>query len=1272
MYNQACPILCVVDPTNDCPASVQPKCPAGRKFCGDGACHSTCKGVDNVCACGGLSPTKPALQPCMSGQLVNIPSIDPSLNATAKSNITNNLCASRLSLNTSDIGFTDSPLAANGRHAWLSCPALPPPFFTYKEPMFQSQYIYFAVQFLIVGVWHIYKRIKERSFAITDASKVSKLTNTTQKPIENSTPPNEKVSERNSLSTYESESANDVKPQSIFKGYCNDYFGLFVFITIQITTVVNLAHKRIRNYFRLRSDLTSSNVVQIETRRDAVILLEDDSQWLKRLHLIEKRLSGLFGLDTIVSTVPIHSSADNSTDSDVSYFEYQCIRYILDTSSLGFQQHQYDMGHTHQDYCSRTQGHTDKSAADLRNLIGLNFISVHVPSFPMALLEEFQAFFYLYQLMCLWVWFYFAYYYMGFVQLVVILVSALVKVYLRLKAENKVKSLAEYKSDCNVLRNSQWASISTVELVPGDVIEIAENLQLPCDAAILSGEVVIDESSLTGESMPIRKFPMANDPVIYRPQGASKNNTLFAGTTVLTATPLDMNGKVTALVTATGTSTDKGKLVQKILFPSEVSFIFNEHLKGVICILLLWGIICFGLSLWLMGRGDITSWFYGLFVISQVMSPLLPAALVVGQSVAAARLRSKSIFCVDLPRVMIAGKIRVFCFDKTGTLTKEGLDYYGMCVTGPAGTPHHINALPSIARLGVATCHSVTMINGRVIGNPVDAEQFRACGWEIRSGDQPGYLDTLQPPNQENMEPVHIVKRFEFIHARASMSVAVLDATTKHVHVFMKGAFERVKNSCIPRTLPIDYDARAASYAAEGCYVLAIAHRDLGPISLDELRELTRDDLERDCEFVGLLLFKNQLKPDTTDAIAELKDGDTRTVMITGDNALTGVYIARQCGMVPSGARVLLGDIIPGGNTNDVEWRDVDTERVITDINAELSTSKAFDALVRTNQMRHLLLQTRIFARMTPDGKVECVQLFMERAVTAMCGDGGNDCGALRVAHCGIALSEAEASIVSPFSTSIRSIFSCVELVRQGRAALATSFAGYKFLIMYGETMCFLELIQYYFTAVVPQWVWVLIDGFVTVGLSYALTQAKPATRLAPQRPTARLLGPETLVSTITQVIINLLFFACGVLLLFRQPWFLCNELTHLCLVNYGITLPQFINAAATFNFGYRFAVRVVCYTVMMAFVSYIILADPNPVGCWFRANCGDPDVLVELGYPRPTWYIERYNSPLGHNVLPRDFRWTIWGYTMAIARSIFFREWAKRRFPSKRLQITR
>ncbi|KAJ1932879.1 hypothetical protein FBU59_006221, partial [Linderina macrospora] len=333
-------------------------------------------------------------------------------------------------------------------------------------------------------------------------------------------------------------------------------------------------------------------------------------------------------------------------------------------------------------------------------------------------------------------------------------------------------------------------------------------------------------------------------------------------------------------------------------------------------------------------------------------------------------------------------------------------------------------------------------------------------------------------------------------------------------------------------------------------------------------------------------------------------------------------------------------------------------------------TAAAFDHLVEIEKIRQYLFDIRIFARMTPQGKVDCVNLHMERAITAMCGDGGNDCGALRAAHVGIALSESEASIVSPFSSSNRSIHSCVTLLRQGRAALATSFAGYKFLINYATTMSMLELTQFYFSVIVPQAVWIMVDSFIIVGLCIAITQAQTARKLAPSRPTARLIGVHTLASIWGQTVINYAFLFGMLGLLYRQSWFRCHEfdsrdintsLWWLLGDNYEaeiisiVCLFQFVNGGAVYNFGYKYRrawftnyLMVVMYFGMMAVVSVLTLANPNRFSCIFRINCGDPSAIVAQGYSNPNWSISAYNSPNGHNILPHDFRWTLWGCCVA------------------------
>ncbi|CEI93138.1 hypothetical protein RMCBS344292_07380 [Rhizopus microsporus] len=508
-----------------------------------------------------------------------------------------------------------------------------------------------------------------------------------------------------------------------------------------------------------------------------------------------------------------------------------------------------------------------------------------------------------------------------------------------------------------------------------------------------------------------------------------------------------------------------------------------------------------------------------------------------------------------------------------------------------------------------------------------------------------------------------------------SMSVAILDPSTNKVHIFVKGAYEKIKDIADPHSIPSDYDLVTANQAREGCYVLALAHREVDYDKVD-ISNWTRDDMEKDIKFMGLIVFKNQLKEDTTKNIAELKRGDTRTIMITGDTALTGIYIARQCGMALHGSRFLLGDY--DSQLKRVVWTDVDEPETFPDVNVDAPTEravelavtgKAFQWLVEHNLIRKHLLNIRVFARMTPSGKVQCVQLHMERGITAMTGDGGNDCGALRAAHVGIAMSDAEASIVSPFSTSNRSVASCVELLREGRAALATSLTGYKYLILYGQVMMMLKIFTFYFSVSMSANIWIAVDIFITVFLTWAVSQSKAADQLAPQRPTAQILGPQTLASGIGLVAINWIYLCCAYVLLFKQEFFRCNEFDSravdlskwmLLSDNYEgeilalVCLFQFINNAAVFNFGYKFRqsfyknyTLVALWLLYLIIASYWLLADPNPFGCLFRFNCGTPQVLQQIGYTPPSISITPYNTPLGHNVMPREFRWKLWGLIM-------------------------
>ncbi|GAA5815595.1 hypothetical protein MFLAVUS_009107 [Mucor flavus] len=1364
-FSFPCPILCVRD-ISMCPPNYRPKsCPTGTTYCVDGECRESCPAsLVSACSCIGA--------PALVGDIYSCGK--ETIFTNIKDFVVENKANQSAEACSVAVGIPNVPnWSPNPESAmWKDCPA---PYYgevTFTEDVFIAIYAFYGSCVLVLAFWTLYKKAMEKSIK-ANFNRVKDLRTDNYHDSEKEKTMNEKTTEisddssKDDLSSVDLENDDNMTVHAyktnwlgntcavifmfqtlgqicymilLTKDYYDDHYLFRGFSEIQASTFIALWYIffiwfaglttfrfRLPNFFRIRCSYGKGEYVQVERKEEAIILLQDQSnRVMDFVRELEKRGKHIAGMDVVVTNVPL-----KKTSSGTKYFVYQCTRFVYHPETEIFTPHQFHLGDTVGELAALTQGLTSEEASLRRELIGPNFIEVYVPNFIVALFQEFSSFFYIYQFTVLWLFYYFAYWQVGIADTAVILISAFVKVVVRLRSEKRIKMMAEYTDQVQICRDGEWKELSTADLLPGDLFQVSEGKTTPCDAVILTGNVVADESSLTGEPLPIRKFPLRPDDVNtpYDRIGSGKISTIFSGTTISQAQATEKDSKVTALVTHIGTGTDKGELIKKILFPTSVSFIFDEQMKIVILILLCCGMFCLAIAIWMYATGT-SAWFYSMFAIAQLVSPLLPAALVVGQSVAAGRLRKKNIFCVDLPRILMAGKIQLFCFDKTGTLTKEGLEFFGAQPVAdsndivdnrkrndvPNFAQHEetMEEIPHLMQTGIATCHAVTTLNGQFIGNPVDIEMFKASKWTLN--DHSDYVDTLTPPTGSDSN-VHVLKRYEFVHARMSMSVAVLDSKTNKIHIFVKGAYEKIKDLSNPESIPSDYDRVTANQARQGCYVLALSHREINLEEvggLDAFSRWTRDQMEENINFLGLIIFKNQLKSDTEENILELKRGDTRTIMITGDTALTGVYIARQCGMAATSTnRFLLGDY--DKSLDRVVWTDVDEPDLFSDVSVdefllnkghtplELAvTGKAFRWLIENNLIRKYLLDIRVFARMTPNGKVQCVQLHMERGITAMTGDGGNDCGALRAAHVGIAMSDAEASIVSPFSTSHRSVASCVELIRQGRGALATSLTGYKYLILYGQVMMMLKIFTFYFAVSMSETIWIAIDVFITVLLTWAVSQSQAADRLEPQRPTARILGPQTLASGIGLVAINWIFLIAAFVMLYSQAWFRCNEFDSravdmskwwLLSDNYEgevlafVCLFQFINNAAVFNFGYKFRqsfhknyVLVILWLAYLAIASYWLLADPNPFGCLFRFNCGTKEVLEQFGYTLSN-NVDPFNTPLGHNVMPVDFRWKLWGLILGnIVTGLAYERFVvlgpvhtflARRFPAKRLEKT-
>lgn len=942
----------------------------------------------------------------------------------------------------------------------------------------------------------------------------------------------------------------------------------------------------LRNFFRLEEQLSLCGFVQVTVpSEDSQVITLYPNLFVVWFRGLKKKFGIEQSSKSIKEILPVESQGGSR------YITFHCSRYVFNGST--FCRMSPEVGQT----CNQIRqlnhnGLSGEKAAETKLMVGSNSIPFFIDPLRVAITKEFARGFYLYQLLIYSVWVWWSYLFVGLCMLFVVLASAAMSIQITRSNQMTIQQMTSYSTKVKVKRDEKWITIDSHDLVPGDVIVIQDHWVLPCDAVLLDGTAIVDESGLTGESRPVRKSELPATDANYDISGHSKH-TLFAGTCTLQAGK--GQAEVVARVLQTGTSTSKGELITHILFPQEMVFKYDEELPITLLMLLGYGMfafVCVNVALsYNAGVVPIlTRFLYGIFTISQVLSPLVPIALVVGESVAAKRLLSLGVFCVNPKRIAISGKIRCFCFDKTGTLTKDGLDFIGL--RKKSGNAFHTDICtpaeaPSMIH-GLATCHAVTSMGNELVGNEVEVNMFQATGWELIETD--GEAPKVRTADGKNT--LTILKRFEFDHKRMTMS-SIYQNSEGEVFVTCKGSAEAVAAVCTTDTMPEDYEQVSKQHAMEGCYVLSISTRSLGHISAEEAVKLDRDDVEAQLTWNGLILFRNELKPDTADAITQLKEGWVRCVMITGDNAQCGCYIAKASGMVPQDSRIILGDLPKGSQS--VEWKEMTTtgtSKTYTtdeiydmddDETIELAvTGKAFYNLYETNLLQGLMTRIRIFSRMSPEGKVLTIELLIEKGlVLGMCGDGGNDCGALRAAHVGLALSEAEASVVSPFTSKTKSIISVVDLLREGRCALATSFAGYKFLITYGQLFSVVKICSIVLGVVMCQMDFVFIDAIIVMALSYTMTLSKPQEKLQTQRPTSSLLGPVTAFSIIGLQVIHMTFLGIAFGVTINHPdyvkwpakysnagaiWFLSDNWE--CTVMFSMFSGQFMSSAMVYSQG--------------------------------------------------------------------------------------------------------
>merc|ERR1712131_319439 len=425
-----------------------------------------------------------------------------------------------------------------------------------------------------------------------------------------------------------------------------------------------------------------------------------------------------------------------------------------------------------------------------------------------------------------------------------------------------------------------------------------------------------NEAMLTGESAPEQKEPANGIQGFYHPD-KHRRHTLFAGTDVVQARCTGSNTKVTAVVVRTGFSTAKGDLVRSIMFPAPIGFGFYDDAIRFICLLgllaFLGDIYCFYLF-YTTGAPWQKSVLRILDLITVVVPPSLPAAMTIGTVYSQARLTKKKIFCISPPRINVAGKTKICCFDKTGTLTEEGLDFWGLLsgedLNSDSILKNPKEELPNSSPLKhcMAACHSLTTIDGEFIGDPLDIKMFENTGWHYKeSGDNDSMRFPVVKPittqdfkSEEGIDyTLAILKCFPFSSELQRQSVIVRGSNRKCPQLFLKGAPEAVAARCA--NMPAAFEDELAKLTRRGFRVLAMAEKEIN-LPFHKIDKADRYDCETDLNFLGLLIMQNQLKPKSEPILNELSQAGVRSLMVTGDNLLTGIAVSRDCSLLEPNA----------------------------------------------------------------------------------------------------------------------------------------------------------------------------------------------------------------------------------------------------------------------------------------------------------------------------------------------------------------------------------
>ena len=586
---------------------------------------------------------------------------------------------------------------------------------------------------------------------------------------------------------------------------------------------------------------------------------------------------------------------------------------------------------------------------------------------------------------------------LGVIIWIVVLVNAAFSYWREYRAEQATAALQHLlPSYARVIRDGVEVKVSAGDLVPGDILVLAEGDNIPADARVVEEYGLrANNAVLTGEAVPARKTADAS-----LQEGISeveRPNLVFTGTSVVSGT-----GR--AVVYATGMLTQFGRIVRLTQAvheePSRLQQEMSRLTRTISFFALGLGAIVFAVGIVDVKLGINEAFILALGIIVATIPEGLPATVTLSLAVAVQRLAQKGVLVKKLSILETLEHVSVICTDKSGTLTQNQMTVRQVWVSGKplvvTGTGYEPvgefvpNLGSEAAERDLQALLTAAMLcnNSRLNPPSPDFPHWTVLGDQteaalrvvaLKNGLTEEALNKTLPriheipfdARRKRMSTIHQLNRPEaaFPHIPIGQQVAFIKGAPREVlqlctHLRMHGEVIPLDDSHRARILSANDD-----YARNALRVLALAYHELPP----RVGSYTAERVEVNLIFLGLTAMMDPPRPEVTEAVSTCRKAGVRMVMITGDYGLTAESLARRIGMLTTMSPLILTG--------------AELER-LNDI-----------------ELEGILDKEVIYARMAPEHKLRLVAAYQSRGdVVAVTGDGVNDAPALRKADVGVAM----------------------------------------------------------------------------------------------------------------------------------------------------------------------------------------------------------------------------------------------------------------------------